>query len=181
MFTSSTERMITGIVSKILDEPGMRIPEWMEDGTLVYNTGVLFDITMEVYDDRLDYNKREAGKSIRFFYIAFCGNTSVFTASRERLKDSGLGLRHFSEIQPEEWDNIGNHDSCWRDSVRSFLSEQYFAMCEEVNAEARPCDLTNDCQLGLIDPWKEVKMVTASDEEKEPRGYWKKLVKIEVK
>lgn len=182
-FTTSTERLITSIVSKILDEPGMRMPEYLEPRQLLYNTGVLFDLTLEVYDDALEWQEREKTKSQRFYFVAFCGNTSVFVVSRERT-DGDLGLRHLNDIDPNEWENLGNHDSCWRDSLQSWMNDTCWKMCDEVNQKTgfnvAPIKLTTDCQVGFINPWSEVKMVTIPDKDKDD-SYWRKIQSIKYK
>ncbi len=177
-FSSGTDRVITGIVSTILDQPGMRMPEWLEDGTLLFKNGVLIEVTLEVYDDRLEWEKREDTKAMRNYFFAFCGNTNVFVARRD--KGLGQGLKWALDITTDEWINLGNHDSCWRDSVTRFLSEVKGEMCDEVNPEALMAELQVKCDIGFAGRlWQMYEMTTDRDPEKD--SYWRKLIKLEGK
>lgn len=176
-FKTETASLITMIVSQILNAPGAREREYVGEGNIFFKTGLLFDITLEVKDESIDdYEKMEDGKSLKRFYMAFCGNTSVFVASQDDEDDEGL--RYFEAIPSDDWENLSNHDSCWRDAVRSFLIRQYFEMCDEVHPDMRPRDLTSECSIGLCNLWRNVQIVTGNDPDPERDNYWRKLVSI---
>ena len=168
MFNTSTESIIGRLVDQAMPRLA-RNPEYLSEG-LRFTNGILIDVALEVSDP--DTGKVEK----RFFYVAFCGNVSVFVARRDQ--PGTHGLRHFAEIPSEEWENASNHDSCWRSDGLRFLSDNYFTMCGNVNPDKAPKQLDSDSQVGFISLWHDVVMTTA------PSGaddYRRKLVSIEYK
>lgn len=47
-------------------------------------------------------------------------------------------VRSPSEIPVSEWINTSNHDSCWNSDGFSFISNEYFKMCKEINPNIAP-------------------------------------------
>lgn len=175
-FHSSTRNIITSIVSTLLDKPGARSGEFLEDRGILFRTGVLIEFTVEVCDERLDWDAREATKSKRFYYLAFAGNTCVFVANRDN-GGPGCGLKGIHNLTEDDWINLGNHDSCWRDSVDSWFSEIMGEMCDEVNAGAMVVELEATCDIGFAGRlWQMVEMTIGQDPERD--SYWRKLVNI---
>lgn len=134
------------IIKMLVDRELNRASEitFNKDSTYT-RSGVLIDISLnaDVYGD--------AGKGKHIFksiYMLFCGNTSVFWASRS-YSDGSPGLKHLNEIKPEEWTNTSNHDSCWRSDGFNFLSKLYFNMCECVAPNVAPIKVDTSMSLGI--------------------------------
>lgn len=49
-----------------------------------------------------------------------------------------VACKDFASREETSWDNVGNHDSCWIDSVESKLSKIYFDMCNATGAGGTP-------------------------------------------
>lgn len=58
----------------------------------------------------------------------------------------------------DRWANVGNHESCWIDSVETALSQIYFDMCKHVAEDKPPASLSQFISFGLSDMWTEVKI-----------------------
>lgn len=174
-FSSSTDRIITDIVGMILGQPGARHPTYLGDQKVHFETGVLIDFTLEVYDDRLEWTEREKTKARRHYFLACCGNTNVFIANRDRGR--GNGLKSPDQITTDEWINLGNHDSCWTDSIQRFLRETRDEMGAEVNSEAALADLETECEVGFAGRlWQLVEITTGPNPKRD--SYWRKLIDI---
>lgn len=87
-----------------------------------------FDVSASSYGHSERYHRR---MSIHFllYGISKSGSVRTFFASNDRC------FAKARNISCEDWENISNHDSCWKDAIRSKISEVYFRMCQEVNEE----------------------------------------------
>jgi hypothetical protein len=86
----------------------------------------------------------------------------------------------WKEIELNRWENVGNHDTCWIDAVESRINEVYFSMCEKVNPNIAPKDLSLNCFQGIIadKPWRTMRAKHIKDESK-PDNYWRILTELE--
>ncbi len=176
-FSSESSWFITSIVNTLFGQPGVRQPEYIGDGKVHWENGILIDITLEVTDEDLGYDAREDTKSLRHYYFAFCGNVNVFMARRD--KGRGNGLKNISEIGPDDWKNLSNHDSCWSDGVRQEMNKIRAQMCDEVNPDPKVL-LTTTCDVGFAGRlWQIVEITTGRDPERD--AYWRKLVEMKFK
>lgn len=76
-------------------------------------------------------------RGLRFSFdirISASGN-SLANASNANVQVLVVGNhKAFVKFGNADWVNVGNHDSCWIDSVESELRRTYFDMCDYVNA-----------------------------------------------
>ena len=67
---------------------------------------------------------------------------------------------------------IGDHSSCWVDSIRSKLSETFFNMCKEIHPDAAPKNvdyyMTHDFSS---DPIRKINIEVEVDRENPYLGY----------
>lgn len=79
----------------------------------------------------------------------------------------------------DTFENVGNHDSCWIESVQTKLMEIYFAMCKEVDDDTAPRDLNQFTSLGLFgDAPRLVEVELELDKERNVKhgsDYWRKV------
>ena len=150
MIKTDLKNVMTGIVSQVLHGQH-RTTNWHKDFSMTH-PGLLFEVEMSV-------RKRDDMESElrRWFYVAFCGNTSVFYTSAQ---DADGNFRQFEEIPSEEWENTSNHDSCWRSDGLHWLTTEYFDMCTQVESDSAPRDLESSARLGLVSLWRNVEMHT---------------------
>lgn len=90
-------------------------------------------------------------------HTLFTANTSVFVAVSRNYE-------RWFEIDPADFLNTSNHDSCWRTDGMSALRNVYYAMAEEINSERKkdghsalaPRELNQFCTLGALTqkPWE---------------------------
>lgn len=45
------------------------------------------------------------------------------------------------EIKPEFYENLSNHDSCWRDAIRGYINKLYFNWAHEIAPDKAPIEL----------------------------------------
>lgn len=60
--------------------------------------------------------------------------------------------KKFASRDALTWDNVGNHDSCWIDSVESKLSKIYFDMCDSVSNTTAPVNLRQHSWFYFLGP-----------------------------
>lgn len=87
-----------------------------------------FDVSASSYTDNHRFGRR---MSIHFLLhgVSKSGSVRTFFATDDNCFTKARNIPY------ENWENISNHDSCWRDAIRSKVSEVYFHMCKEVNAD----------------------------------------------
>lgn len=90
---------------------------------------------------------------------------------------------------PEEWKNLSNHDSCWRDAIQSYITSKCFETFdtvhknapEEVHPENKNSNLSVRVHHNLFGPlFKCVSGDIESDYEESSCGYFKKLSNVEI-
>lgn len=125
-----------------------------------------FDITISERD-----TNKEDRKAV---HVLVAGNSNAFVAeSGERITSWNYG--------GTVWKNVGNHDSCWIDSIDTELSQLYFRMCETVNKDVAPVTLNTYNTMNVFCPITLVEVALESDvvrnkESGSSGSYWK-LVK----
>lgn len=143
--------------------------ESLDDGS-IRKPGILvkLDIRMADYEN----DKRRGGD----IWFVLAGNCNAFAYFTEKHMWE-------SELPYAEFENISNHDSCWRSSVGDFLTKIYFQWAKEINDDKAPRDLSTHCFLGLsCHELVSVTYETNTDTERYKKyrdSYWKRLVKVE--
>ena len=113
----------------------------------------------------------------RGYYILFCSGVSVFYADIYNTEQGNW--RTWSEINPDEWINTSNHDSCWRSDGLDFINKAYFEMCKNVNPEIAPRDLHSYLDFGFGGMWTDVIVTLEIDTSVDGSiGYWQKVVDV---
>lgn len=106
----------------------------------------------------------------RFIHILIVGDHNAFVAH------SSIGVRD------PEWVNVGNHDTCWIDSVETELNRIYFDMCKAVDDTVAPRELNQQTWLSIFG--NDIKFVEAQmaydDERNTATGchVWKKVTAL---
>ena len=72
-----------------------------------------------------EYGARHYSRSIHFL---MAGNVNVFAAVTEEM------FFGFERVPFEAWENISNHDTCWRDAIDSLITQIYFESCQDVHS-----------------------------------------------
>ena len=162
MFDTRVENIITGIVQKV-HVRGNAYAKCASNGDGTWTCpGLVFDVEFTVRDPSIqDYDEKEINKAFASYYILFTDNVSVYYASQ--FDDEGT-RRMWYQVEPEEWINTSNHDSCWRSDGLSWISKLYFDMCKHVNGEVAPIALESTARVGFIDMWREVTVTSRSAE-----------------
>jgi hypothetical protein len=105
-----------------------------------------------------------------------------FPDTDESWREDSQKYFQWQTIPLNAWRNVGNHDSCWIDSVESALNHHYFEMCHEVNPGVAPASLSHFTSFGLNDMWTEVlvKREPCKLRNKKHDEYWYKITEIKV-
>lgn len=69
-------------------------------------------------------------------YFVFCGNTNTFACESKRKAPATI-----------QYQNISNHVSCWRDAVRSYITDIYFRFACEISGDLAPAYMDATCYL----------------------------------
>lgn len=101
--------------------------------------GICFELQLEVSDPNKDYDS-PGSRSISRFFVMFTSNVSVYVAD---VTNEDYSVTPFT-LDPQQWENTSNHDSCWRTDGLRFLNERYFEMCKKVNDSVAPIKLETD-------------------------------------
>ena len=109
--------------------------------------------------------------------IIFCGNTSVFVHTDRHYEPADL-------LNPSDFLNTSNHDSCWRTDGMRFMFDMSMVMVDEMNEERvragfsklAPREFDQFCALGHT-PWRFVTVTHAKLRPDEP--YKRRLLKVE--
>lgn len=134
-----------------------------ENGILTQNgIHVVLDLSVSDYTDEGEH--LTCRQTVHFL---LCGYTSVFVTV-----DNSWPVH---TIPVEKFENISNHDSCWRDAIERFLSKLYFEWCAKVNPNKAPRDLHNFCWSLLRKPMEKVSI---SSKTKKDDSYHKDLVSV---
>ncbi len=165
MFQSNTSHTISMLVDQVLTTERRFNREYLENGCLRSSNGMLVELAMSVEDRNAEKLDEELK---RFYYVVFCGNVSVFIARQDVPGEQGL--RHFTKIPSDEWENTSNHDSCWRSDGLHFITDAYFEMCKECNDNVAPITLESICQIGFIRLWRDVEVITKSSDDDDYRN-----------
>ncbi len=170
MFKSNSERIITQLVDQLLPHTDRFGAEHQPDGSLVYNNGIMMEVSLSVEDPFIeDYEERQNTRVSTSVYMIFCSNVSVFVAEKNEP------VQWFNEIPVEDWENTSNHVSCWRTDGMHWMSALYFEMCKACDPNVAPINLEADCNIGLVSLYRKVKVTMKRDDDN-----WKyNLLKVE--
>jgi len=133
------------------------------------NLGLIVSLDMRLSDYGYgdDGNTRERPEKnvstyLHFIFTRPANYTQVyFWQTPQGNKGLSIHPKHNGELV---WTKICDHDSCWRDSTGSELTDAYFAMSKKFNGrmrsgkELRPCDLSEFVHF-LYDTPRYVKLV----------------------
>jgi len=128
-------------------------------------------IAIEFFVETNNYNMNKCIR--KSFYMIFTGDTSVFYASQKNKE--GHYYHSPFKVPVKDWINTSNHDSCWRSDGFNFINDNYFKMCEEVNPDIAPKDVStyNGFKLGHGWPVRQIFV-----EYKNTENYRNEIVKI---
>lgn len=174
MFTSSSERIIINLVDQVLDYARRYDIKNIDNGSQLYNRGMLLQLALTVSDPTLEHDKREETMQKRWYHVAFCGNVSVFVSRYDHEVSGEIKFRHFSQIPSNKWENTSNHDSCWKSDGLMWLSGAYFEMCENCNNNVAPIKLDTTCDIGFLSMWRDVQMTVSRNSD----DNWRTLLNI---
>lgn len=164
--------------------------------------GLLIGIDMHLWDsgygadgNTLERKEKNVRPFLYFLFVRPSNYTKVFFwQPKKDLK--GLDCYPYYNNLIQDWNLECDHDSCWRDSFGSKMTDIYFACCEKFEGrkrtgkELRPCDLstfitfTNDPMYVHLEVYEQINK-TAERSSKESRA-WKikmqqtSLSKLEV-
>jgi len=158
------------IICRIIDSLVTRTqPEFIGQG-IIRKKGVIFKtIRLTVLDEII-----KEKKTIECMII--CCGTSVFALKRQKNHKRF----HWEHVLNTDWINLSNHDSCWRDAIRTFLNEIFRDLCNQVNPNAIPAHLKTEVSLGFSELFQLVNVDLIPDKVREPANdYWKKIINIE--
>lgn len=174
MFSIEADRILTTLWDTLRPDK----PDYERDGLITVSSGIVvtLDLRLSHFATGGDDYRRSA-----LVHTVFTGNTSVFQAvCRDFTK--------WHKIDPSDWFNYSNHDSCWRTDGMRGLTSLYFAMTEELNEEIladgyspqRPIDFHQFCSLGTLagKPWESV---TVRHERVPGDSYRRRIVALERK
>jgi hypothetical protein len=111
------------------------------DGRIV-KKGVKLELDLSMNNHHTNKSRRNS------IYFVLCGNTNVFVAPRH----AGYVL------EPADFDNLSNHDVCWRDAIQKYLNNIYFKWSEEICGGRAPIDMDSRCFMGLFTTCELVKV-----------------------
>jgi hypothetical protein len=105
-------------------------------------------------DLRLSYDQHTIARGLHLLYHRHRSTSyiSVFSAA---IKDNPF--IKLKQVDPNTWKHEVTHDSCWRESTSSVLTENYFEMANEVNQRlgeelaVAPCKMTDSTHFSLFD------------------------------
>lgn len=163
MFQSDTSRFVTYLREALLPERYCERKflkhegffwgkEWSEKALHIQ-----LDVDMTDPDNRCDEDGNSRGFRGMIHFI-LCGNTTVFAYLGEFTE-------RFNEIDPSEFENISNHDSCWRESIHCFVNDIYFKWADQLAPDKAPKDLNTNCYLGCFTQHQFVKVEYHSAED----------------
>ena len=99
-----------------------------------YNRDYIHDaVAFSVNTQFSDYGYKEDGNTeheygsneVRsYVHLILCGNVHVWAYVGDECDPLKAPV--------DEWENISNHDSCWRDSIDSFLTRHQHKCCDKV-------------------------------------------------
>lgn len=166
MFTVDLDNIICQIIDSLVTRTQ---PEFIGQG-IIRKKGVLFKtIKLTVLDDKI--KKKQSLEC-----MILCGGTSVFAIKRQENHKRF----HWEHVLNNDWINLSNHDSCWRDAIQTFLNEVFRDLCKQVNDDAIPAHLKTEVNLGFSELFKLVNVDLIVDKKREPgNDYWKKIINIE--
>ena len=72
------------------------------------------------------YKNGKRGHASDFIHFIMCGGVHVWCV----VCDESDPFR----IPIAQWENVSNHDSCWRDAVRDELSTLFFSLCRRAQS-----------------------------------------------
>ncbi len=131
--------------------------------------GLVFSIDVQV-SDTVRGHPNEARQTI---HVAILGSHNAFMAVTPL----------FGWDNSTVWKNVGNHDSCWIDSVETELTQTFFAMCKQVNSKKAPAALSQYSTLNLFRPVSFVEATLDWDKvrnETDGQQYWKQVQAIRI-
>lgn len=118
--------------------------EWnqLEDGTMV-KPGVHFELDLRMWDLIEDDVREERSASVHF---VMCGNVNTFAWHTEKRGE------YYSK-NLSAFENISNHDSCWRSEVENKINGLYFKWAEAIRHKTKsrkaPKDMSTHTSFGI--------------------------------
>lgn len=131
--------------------------------------GLIFSLDVQI-SDNVRGHPNEARQTI---HVAILGSHSAFMTTTPL----------FGWDTSTKWKNVGNHDSCWIDSVDTELTQTYFAMCNQVNNKKAPVALSQYSTLNLFRPVSFVEATLDWDQARnkaDDQQYWKQIQILRV-
>lgn len=178
MFSIDADQMVCYLKDVLIGHKspnGIQSDKWKHKDGVWTKPGLLVELDLRL-TDYAPVNKGEESRSRvgRVFFL-MCGNTNVFAYTHQG------GYRYRTELPWESFTNISNHDTCWRDAIRSFLSRLYAKWSEELEEEgSRYLDLTQHCFVGFGTS-HHLCTVSYTDDEERNREYgnWNKVARVD--
>jgi hypothetical protein len=122
-----------------------------------------------------DYESSKRKSANGLFHILIAGHSTVFFSASTPTDRR----QYWNLIPSKDWTNIGNHESCWIDSIENAAKGVYFNACAIVNPNKPPAKLTTMCSLGGIgNPYT---LVRAKYKNRDEDLYFKDLIEIKTR
>lgn len=120
-------------------------------------------------DDNIDYSK-----IIKCVHFIITGRTSVFVTLTDNI--------FLSSIPLDQFENISNNDSCWRDAISNYFCNTYYKMKDELGLDLEYKDVTDYVMvIGTVHQLVRVTTKLYIDESTIFTKFRKKLLKISPK
>lgn len=150
------------------------------------------------YDHENELYRDEAGLLLMFHSEACSfGSSHIFTSRRDLIGVVVAGHRVWIKRVPAEvedrtkllkpddsWENISNHDSCWRSAIRDACTKIYFDQCEQVNVEREKKEYhrvaPRDITIHIYTMWSPLFQQAVVEWKKSNREYFLDLVNVEI-
>lgn len=113
---------------------------------LPYGEGLLVTLDLRLHHPKSERNR--ASGSVSFVFERPHNYCKVWT---------GAVSESWALPPLAEWEMVSDHDSCWRDAVRSAITKEYFRQAKEINERPRggkpvaPRDLTESCYVHRVE------------------------------
>lgn len=170
MFNVRADQMISMIVESNLNKFDYQVV--CGNRNIIKRGGIVIPFLLRV-DDFSVANKSGGDKAtMRLFMALFTGNVQVFYTDISEQ-------HHYypDKVRVDHWINTCNHDSCWRSDGLSFITQAYFDMCKQVNADVAPKDLSSHFSFTHHEFFHRVSVITQN---KKDENYVREVVSLEM-
>lgn len=135
MFKLEVSKFVCILRQLLLKQTKIKNTERRNNDLLLTRDGILLRLDLRMYNDSI------GDKRIGIAYFVMTGNSVFATLSP---------YRYLTQLNLNDFENISNHDSCWRTAIEDWINKIYFKWAKEIEDGKAPIELNSETKMSYF-------------------------------